>query len=119
MQKYDHIIPHLQDLGWLPVKDYLRYRDLLIMFKCRNGMAPGYLCHKFCTRFSIHDRETRNMNESDIPICKQNLGKGFLNFEEQIKLSNDIDDKIKDIRDFKTFRKQLKQNMLLKHFFED
>ena len=69
-QKYDHITPHLQDLGWLPVKDHLRYRDLLLMFKCRNGMAPGYLCDKISTRSSIHDRETRNMNELDIPIFK-------------------------------------------------
>ena len=29
-RKFDHITPHLHELEWLPVKDRLRYRDLLI-----------------------------------------------------------------------------------------
>ena len=58
-RKYDHITPHLQELGWLPVKDLIRYRDLLIMFKCLSDMAPGYLSTKFSARTSIYDRETR------------------------------------------------------------
>ena len=32
-RRFDHITPHLQQLGWLPVKDHLRYRDLLMTFK--------------------------------------------------------------------------------------
>jgi hypothetical protein len=66
------ITPHLQELGWLPVKNHLRYRDLLIMFNCLNDMALGYLSTKFSTRSSIHDRETRNMNDLDVPIFKAN-----------------------------------------------
>ena len=78
-RKYDHITLHLQEQGWLPVKDILSYRDLLIMFKCLNDMAPGYLSTKFPTRSSIHDRETRNMNDLDVPIFKTNLGRGLSN----------------------------------------
>ena len=62
-RKYDHITPRLQELRWLPVKDHLPYRDLLIMFTCLNDMAQGNLGKKFSTRSSIHDRETRNMND--------------------------------------------------------
>ena len=53
------------------------------MSKCRNGLAPGYLSDKFSIRSSIHDSEIHNMNELEIPIFKQNLGKVLLNFEQQ------------------------------------
>ena len=33
-RKFDHITPYLQQLGWLPVKDHIRYRGLIVMFKC-------------------------------------------------------------------------------------
>ena len=42
-RKFDRITPYFQQLGWLSVKDHTSYRDLLLMFKCINGMAPEYL----------------------------------------------------------------------------
>ena len=30
LRKFDHISPALNDLGWLPVKDLLIHRDLII-----------------------------------------------------------------------------------------
>ena len=110
-RKYDHITPHLQELGWLPVKDHLRYRDLLIMFKCLNDMAPGYLSTKFSTRSSVHGRETRNMNDLEVPIFKTNSGQRTFRFRAA-KLWNGLDCRLKDISSFITFKKQLKQNML-------
>ena len=44
------------------------------MFKCRNRMALGYLTDKFSIHSSIHDRETRNVNELNIPIFKTKSG---------------------------------------------
>ena len=75
-------------------------------------MALGYLFNKFFTRFSIHDREIRNMNELDTPVFKTKSEQGTFKFRAT-KLWNDLDDKIKDISNFITFKKQLKQNMLL------
>ena len=79
-RKYDHITLSLQELRWLPVKDHLRYRDLLIMFICLNDMAPGYPRTKFSTRSNIHDRETRDMNDLDVPIFKTNSEQRTFNF---------------------------------------
>ena len=90
------ITPHLQELGWLPVKNHLRYRDLLIMFNCLNDMALGYLSTKLSTRSSIHDRETRNMNDLDVPIFKTNSGQRTFKFRAT-KLRNDLDCKFKTI----------------------
>ena len=44
------------------------------MLKCINGMAPEYLSKNFSNRSSVHDRETQNRNNSDIPIFKTSSG---------------------------------------------
>ena len=41
--KYDHISPTLQSLHWLPVKQRIVFKTLLITYKALNGKAPRYL----------------------------------------------------------------------------
>lgn len=41
--KYEHITPILIQLHWLPVKYRIKYKILLITFKCLNNLAPHYL----------------------------------------------------------------------------
>ena len=62
--KYDHVSPLLKELGWLPIKEHLKYRDAVLMHKCMYNQAPS--CQMFTQRNQIHDRETRNQNELDI-----------------------------------------------------
>ena len=42
-RKYDHISHVLKDLHWLPVKQRIKFKLLLTVFKCLNGSAPLYL----------------------------------------------------------------------------
>ena len=42
-RKYDHIIPILRELHWLPVKERIDFKILLLTFKALNNMAPAYL----------------------------------------------------------------------------
>ncbi len=41
--KYDHISPVLSTLHWLPIKNHIDFKILLILFKALNGLAPQYL----------------------------------------------------------------------------
>ncbi|XP_071787351.1 uncharacterized protein [Asterias amurensis] len=41
--KYDHATPCLQQLHWLPVKERVTFKVLVTVFKCLQGIAPGYL----------------------------------------------------------------------------
>jgi len=43
-RKYDHITPILQKLHWLPVRQRIHFKILLITYKSINDMAPEYLC---------------------------------------------------------------------------
>ena len=42
-RKYDHITPVLRELHWLPVKERIDFKILLLTFKALNNMAPAYL----------------------------------------------------------------------------
>ena len=81
------------------------------MFKCLNDMAPGYLSTKFSTRSSIHDRETRNRNDLDIPIFKTSSGQRTFKFRTT-KLWNDLDNNFKNISSYNILKKQLKLYMV-------
>ena len=42
-RKFDHITPTLVDLHWLPVKQRILYKILLLTYKAQNGLAPSYI----------------------------------------------------------------------------
>ena len=72
--KYDHVSPLLKELGWLPIKELLQHRDAVFMHKCMYNQGPSYLSQMFTKRNQIHDRETRNQNELDIPKYRTATG---------------------------------------------
>ena len=43
-------------------------------FKCVKGLAPSYLCRRFKTRASVHNRNTRYKNTLNIPAYKSASG---------------------------------------------
>ena len=46
-KKYDHITTLLKEHKWLTIRKQLYLRKAILVFKCMNGMAPGYLADRF------------------------------------------------------------------------
>ena len=42
-RKFDHITPILKDLHWLPVRERINFKLLLLTWKAINGLAPSYI----------------------------------------------------------------------------
>ena len=42
--RYNHITPVLYSLHWLPVKERIKYKILIMSFKAIHGLAPNYIC---------------------------------------------------------------------------
>ena len=42
-QKFHHITPVLRKLHWLPVRQRIKYKLAMIVYKCLHGLAPVYL----------------------------------------------------------------------------
>ena len=52
-----HITPYLEHQHWLPIKQRIVFKVLLLAYRAYSGMAPGYLCDLVCpkepTRWSL------------------------------------------------------------------
>jgi len=51
-RKYDHITPILPKLYWLPVRQRIHYKVMLITYKSIHDMVPEYLCERVSIRKS-------------------------------------------------------------------
>ena len=42
-RRRDHMTPVLCELHWLPVRQRIRFKTAVMMYKCIHGLAPSYL----------------------------------------------------------------------------
>ena len=58
-KKFDHISPVLRALCWPSIKNQLLVRDVTMLYKIVNGLAPPYLECYVNKRSAIHSYNTR------------------------------------------------------------
>ena len=80
-RNFDHVTPILKQLQWLSIINQLAVRDATMIFKCLNGLAPPYLCHKFKTISEVHNCNTRNRDRLHIPLCRTAAGQRAFTFK--------------------------------------
>ena len=110
-KEFDHITPKLRELNWLLVKEQLLFRDTVMMYKCVHDLAPLYLCNKFSKRSDLHERYTRNRELFQIPMYNTTIGQRTFNYRGA-KIWNSLDNDLKLMPSFKSFKKKLKKDML-------
>ena len=114
-RKFEHITPVLRDLNWLPVSSMLKYTVGTLTFKCLKGLAPRYLCSRFVTRATVHDRNTRNKNKLDIPGYKSAAGqRSFL--YRSVTMWNSLPTAITDCNSLEMFKRKLKDYLFQLYF---
>ena len=74
LRKFDHISQGQRSLGWLHVTEKILFNDLVLAFKCVNGLAPDYLIKYFVKRSAVHNRNTRGCNSFVVPRCRLSTG---------------------------------------------
>ena len=55
-RKFDHIMPALKELHWVPIKHNPFLHDAILAFKCMTAQAPRYLSDQFTTRIGVTGR---------------------------------------------------------------
>ena len=107
LKKFDHISEGRRSLKWLNVSEKILFNDLVLVFKCLNSLAPGYLADYFITRLAIrHSRNLRGSGDLSLPRCRLSAGqRGF--YFRGAKRWNDLPKDFKGIKDIKIFKKRL------------
>ena len=63
----------LRELHWLPVKNRIRYKIALTVFKCLHDLAPEYLQNLLCVK--SHARNLRSASVDavflEVPVCSR------------------------------------------------
>ena len=110
-RKFDHITPILKRLQWLPVRDQLYYRQVIMCFKCMTGSAPGYLTEQFIKRSNVSKRSTRNAQALDIPLFRSASGQKTF-YYQVVSLWNSLTPKLKLCQSQREFKQSLKRLLL-------
>ena len=114
-KKYDHITPVLKTLHWLPVKQRIEYKTLLICYKALNGLAPDYIVNLL----NVHT-PSRCLRSSSSTILKRSILKS--KFSERAfsvcapVLWNALSDKTKSSRTVDSFKANLKTELFRRAF---
>ena len=74
LKKFDHISQGRRSLKWLDVTEKVLFNDLVLVFKCVNGLAPDYLGKYFIKRSAVHNKNTRGCNNFVVPLCRLSMG---------------------------------------------
>ena len=72
-KKFDHISPILNELGWLTIEELLNLRDVIMIYKCINGLASNYLSSKLYKRSDTHAYNTRLKEHFSLPLCRTSI----------------------------------------------
>ena len=72
LKKFDHITPGLCQLHWLPIKYRIKFKLLVLTFKCVNKQAPTYLIELLQPKTvpNLNLRSNLNTNLLEIPRSK-------------------------------------------------
>jgi hypothetical protein len=65
-KRREHITPVLEQLHWLPVVCRVKFKILVLVYKCLNNTAPSYLC-ELITRY-VPARELRTVDQSFLHV---------------------------------------------------
>ena len=77
--KFSRITPVLRDLHWLPVRQRILFKMLLIVYKALNGLAPSYITELLKVKSHMHSHNLRSSQDTlllQIPSHKTKITLG-------------------------------------------
>ena len=110
LRKFDHISQGRRSLRWLHVTEKALFHDLVLVFKCVNGLAPDYLGKYFAKRSTVHSRNTRGCNNFAVPRCRLSVGQRAFYCRDPREW-NGLADNLKNTKEIDSFKRTLSNNM--------
>ena len=114
--KYCHITPLLYSLHWLPVEMRIRYKILVLVFKCIHKMAPNYLQNLIISSNTTYDLRNRSAVWLNVPniSCITLGGRAFCRLGPL--WWNDLPLQIRKINCLHVFLKSIKTHLFMVYF---
>ena len=117
-KKYDHISGVLKDLHWLPIKQRIEYKIILLTFKAMNGLAPilNYLTDLLHPSVPSRCLRSSNKNLLDIPTTRlKSYGDRAFSKAAPV-LWNGLPQHLRDPMQFDVFKTKLKSHLFMEAY---
>ena len=99
---------NLRELSWLSIADRVRFFRMSHLFRIRHKLAPSYLLQNFKSISDAHTHNTRGSNVNYVLSRELSLSPTSFSFLA-IKQWNELPNDIKSIREFRVFKRKLKE----------
>lgn len=112
VQHWQHMMPVLQDLHWLPVSYRCQYKICCYVHHCLHGISPNYLCSLISLPTSVTSRSLRSNHQYKLYRVRARTALGARRFSVSAPmLWNDLPDELRLTNDYDQFRKRLKTHL--------
>lgn len=115
--KRSHVTPLVVELHWLPMRERIDYKIILLTYKTLNGLCPQYMSGLL--EETTTDRHLRSSRLSTLSIPKfrtERYGRGRFGVAAPM-LWNSLPIDLKNCANVSTFKKQLKTYLFRKAYF--
>ena len=103
-----HITPLLQQLHWLPLKNRVEFKLLLLAFKCLHGLAPAYLANLLTPYTPSRALRSASSNLLHVPsTCTKTYGDRAFSVAAP-RLWNSLPQKLRQMDDINHFKSAIK-----------
>ena len=112
-----HITPVLRELHWLPVSERVKFKILLLVFKCVNDMAPIYLKDLLVPYQATRSLRSSTQHLLDIPFTRCTMFKDRAFGVIGPRMWNDLPLELRATNSLDIFKSKLK-TFLFKQYFD-
>ena len=64
LPKFAHVTPLLRELHWLPVRQRIEFKILMLVYKALHGQAPSYITELLNFKFQTHGHNLRSKQDT-------------------------------------------------------
>ena len=114
-KKSCHITPLLNQLHWLPVEFRIKYKILMMVFKCIHGEGPSYLSSLLKRHNPARSLRSSDRHLLEEPRTRRKWGDRAFSVAGP-KLWNELKEEVKSSRSVDCFKKELKTYLFKKAF---
>jgi hypothetical protein len=115
-KRREHITPVLEQLHWLPVVCRVKFKILVLVYKCLNNTAPSYLC-ELITRY-VPARELRTVDQSflHVPFTTSEFNRNNVFKYVGPVLVNNLPAHVRTAQSLEIFKARLKTHLFTMYF---